>query len=120
MSFIQRTANKDMSSICRHYVKIEELQNVSDGEGGFTEVWATVAGYANVPAGVWPIYALQKIQFRSVNSEATHYFIFRGDINITEAGNRIVFDARTFEILSIENIQERGIRKQVTCKERME
>ena len=116
---LPRTQNKDLSSICRHYIKIEERTDVSDGEGGFTETWGTVDGYATVPAAVWPIFAFQKAQFRSVDSEATHFIIVRGEIEINHTDNRIVFGSRVFEILAVEDIQERGIRRQVTCKERI-
>lgn len=116
---LPRTANKDLSSICRHSIAIEERVDTSDGEGGFTTVWSTVSGYGAVPAAVWPIFSFQKAQYRNVDSEATHYFILRGEIAINHANNRIVFDSRIFEILSIEDIQERGIRKQITTKERI-
>lgn len=117
---LPRTANKDLSSICRHSIAIEERVDTSDGEGGFTTSWSIVPGYGAVPAAVWPIFAFQKIQYRNADSDATHYFIMRGEIAISHAVNRIVFDSRVFEILSIEDIQERSIRKQVTTKERVE
>lgn len=116
---LPRTVNKDLSSLCRHSIAIEERTDTSDEEGGFTTAWNTVSGYGTVPAAVWPIFSFQKAQYRNIDSDATHYFIIRGEIVISHAANRIIFDSRVFEILSIEDIQERGIRKQVTTKERI-
>jgi head-tail adaptor len=116
---LPRTSNKDLASILRHFVAIEERTDTTDGEGGFTTVWSTVSGYGNVQAAVWPIFSFQKAQYRSIDSEATHFIMVRGEISVTHSANRIVFDSRVFEILSIEDIQERGIKKQITCKERI-
>lgn len=118
MDMLKRRAKKTLASNCRHYVTIEERTNVSDGEGGFTETWATVSGYSAVPAAVWPLYAKQKLEYRSINVDATHYIVFRGEITVNEKDNRILFDSRYFEILTVENIQERDVEIWCTCKER--
>ena len=118
MELLKRIPRKSLASECRHYVTIEERANVSDGEGGFTENWTTVSGYGSVPAAILPIRAQQKLEYRSINVNATHYIKFRGEITLVESENRISFDSRVFEILTVENFQERDILNFCVCKER--
>ena len=117
---VGRTTAKRLSSTLRHRVAIQERTNTTDGEGGFTEAWADVTGYEAVPAGIWPIFATQRTQYNSVNIEATHYVILRGEIDVVESATRIKYGTRVFDVLFIEDYQERGVRKQCTCKERRE
>jgi len=48
--------------------------------------------------------------------EATHIIKVRGELAIAEK-YRILFGTRVFEVLTVEDIQERGIVKWATCKE---
>jgi SPP1 family predicted phage head-tail adaptor len=110
---MNREGKKSLASEARHYIIIQTITQTSDGEGGFTDTWTDSS---TISAAIYPIKAEQQFKYKSLNVEATHYVKIRGDLVITEK-NRIKFRARFFEILTVENIQERGIEKFLVCKE---
>ena len=114
MRMIERQGKKTLSSEAKHRVVIQTKSSVSDGEGGFTE---TYTGTATTWAAISPIRANQQMEYRSIGVDATHLIKLRGNVSINEA-DRVVFGSRVFEVLTVENIQERGILKVITCKER--
>lgn len=97
----------------RQRITIQEKGLVPDGEGGFIEDWADKK---TVWAKVIVVQARQQYEFNSVGVEATHRFEVRGNVKVTE-DQRIRFKNRFFEIKTIEDIEERGIRKVITCRE---
>jgi SPP1 family predicted phage head-tail adaptor len=109
-----REGRKTDASEMRHYVVIQDFGSTTDGEGSFDKSW--VDG-TTVAAAIFPIRAAQVFQYKSVNVDATHIIKIRGEISVYEKLNRIKFGTRTFEILTIEDIQERGVVKIITCKE---
>lgn len=109
----ERWGRKSFANEARHYVIIQENTSTTDGDGGFTDSWKDVS---TVAAAIYPIFAKQVFQYRSINIQASHIIKMRGEITINE-GNRIKFGIRIFQILFIENVQERGIEKLITCKE---
>jgi SPP1 family predicted phage head-tail adaptor len=114
---MDRQGKKSNATEMRHYIVIQSNTSTTDEEGGFTENWSDGE---TVAAAIYPISAQQQFNFKSVNVDATHYIKIRGEITIAEA-DRIKFEneglTRYFEILTIENIQERDIEKFITCKE---
>lgn len=110
-----REKKKGFASVLCHRVDIQTETRTADGEGGYTAGWSTLM--ANVPASVDPIQARQQFQYKSVNVDATHWIKMRGEITIAEK-DQIVWGSRTFEILTIENINENGVLKFITTKER--
>jgi SPP1 family predicted phage head-tail adaptor len=110
---IPREGRKTDSSEFRHRVSIQSEVKTADGEGGFTYAWATLS---TVWAAVNPLKAAQQFDFRSVGVDATHLIKVRGTVQLQEK-NRILFNGRTFEVLTAEDLQERGIVKLITCKE---
>ena len=113
--YFEREKRKNLSSILCHRVDIQSETRTADNEGGFSASWTTII--ANVPASVDPIQARQQYQYKSVNVDATHWIKMRGEITIAEK-DQIVWGSRTFEILTIENINENGVLKFITTKER--
>jgi len=113
---IERQSKKSLSSRARHQITVQRRLSVADGEGGFTDGWADVA-WSPIWAEVAPIQARQQLQYKSVGVDATHLVRVDGLIDITES-NRIVFDGRVFEILTVENLQEADFEKVITCLER--
>lgn len=97
----------------RHYVTIQEIVRTKDGIGGFNESWEDVI---SVFSSVEPIMAKQQYEYRSINVDATHRIKMSGLVEINEK-QRIKFGTRNFEILTIEDIQERQFLKVITCKE---
>jgi len=115
---MDRQGKKTGATERRHYLTIQSKTSVPDGEGGYTETW--IDG-VSIFAAVYPIRAQQQFNLRSVNVDATHFVKIEGEIVAAEK-DRIKFISgsvtRYFEILTIEDIQERGIDKWVMCKER--
>lgn len=114
---MDRQGKKSSATEMRHYVTIQAKTSTADVEGGFTETWTDGD---TVAAAVYPIRAQQQFNFRSINVDATHYIKIRGEISVSET-NRIKWVVggltRYFEILTIEDIQERSILKFMTTKE---
>ena len=108
-----RHNKKSLATRSRHYITIEEVQLTSDGIGGHTEQWAKVK---DVFAAVEPIKATQQYNYRSVGVDATHRITMSGLVEIDES-QRIDFNGRKFEILTIEDYQEMDFTQVITVKE---
>ena len=115
---IKTKSKKSLASQCRHYVTIQERTFESDNEGGQIETWSDVSDYVSVPASIIPLSASRKEQYRTFDVEASHDILFRGEIDIVEKNNRIVYGSRIFEVKSVQDIQERTIEHLVVCLER--
>lgn len=109
----ERQIRKTDATVMRHYVEIQAATRTNDGEGGVSVSWGTSA---TVAASVDPIKAIQQFNYKSVNVDATHLIRIRGEITVDEK-NIIKWGSRTFEILTIEDINENGILKVITTKE---
>lgn len=112
---VEREIRKQLVTLLRHRVDIQTATRSSDGEGGVATTWTTTQ--SDIPAAVDPIQARQQYQYKSVNVDATHFIKMRGEITVTEK-QQIVWGSRTFEILTVEDINENGILKFITTKER--
>jgi SPP1 family predicted phage head-tail adaptor len=106
---------KSFASEAQHRVSVQVKNPTADGEGGFRESWSDV--YTNISAAIIPIRAQKVFELRSVNVDATHFVKLNGYITITEL-HRIKYGSRIFEVLTVEDLQERDFIKWVTCKER--
>jgi len=113
---LKRYPNKSLSTETRMYGFIQEKQTTDDGRGGQTVQWVNTTASPHAMA-ILPLRANQVMEYRSLNVEATHIIKIRGEIAVSEL-NRISYDNREFEILVVEDIQERGIVKWITVKER--
>lgn len=101
----------------RHRISIQSRGTPTpDGEGGFTDVWESVD---TVWSKVRPMRAKQVNEYRSINVHATHLIEVRGEVDVQES-YRLVFGSRTFEVLTVEDEKEEGVKKWVVCKERRE
>lgn len=111
---LPRKGNKTLATELRHRIWVQSFTRTTDGEGGYTTAWVNSQ---QIWAAIYPIRALQHFEFKSVGVDATHAIKIRGDITIAIENRRFKFGERVFEILSIEDGQERGIVKWVTCQE---
>jgi|WetSurMetagenome_2_1015567.scaffolds.fasta_scaffold51913_4 SPP1 family predicted phage head-tail adaptor len=111
---IERQGKKSEATEMRHFIYIQTVGTTTDGEGGEIENWSDSG--SGCFAAIFLIRAQQVFVFRSVNVDATHFIKIRGEITVSEL-NRIRFGTRYFEILTVENIQERGIVTWITTKE---
>lgn len=116
-----RKGKKTLASRCRHYVDFQNKTETSDGEGGFTEVWANIANGTQIPTEITPIQAERRAEMRSWNIIATHYLRVRSNIPVAEVG-RAVFvtpaGTRYFYIKTLEDIQTRDIEQFMIAEER--
>ena len=121
---LKKRAGKTLTTQCREYGYIQENTPVKDGRGSYSESWSNTHVNPHAMA-ILPMTAKQIMEYRSVNVEASHLIKIRGEIEISEL-NRIIVESgtapnvktRIFEILSVEDIQERGIVKWISTKER--
>lgn len=111
---MERESKKSLASRQHHYITIQTRTRTADGEGGHTETWADGD---TIPAAVYAIQARQQFEYDTINVHATHRIEVRGRVEVSETTNRIKFGTRFFEILTVENIQERDIVKVITCNE---
>jgi SPP1 family predicted phage head-tail adaptor len=110
---MDRQGKKTLATEARHYITIQRNMSTTDGEGGFGDTWSTVQSCF---AAIYPIKAIQQFQYKSIGVDATHFIKLRGYVDISEL-DQIICGSRTFEVLTVENIQERNFEQFVTCKE---
>lgn len=113
---MNRRSKKSIATELRHRILIQSKRDTPDGQGGFAEAWTN---RANIWAAIYPIKAAQLFDSRSIDSETTHIIKIRGLETRIDDTNRILFGTRIFEILFIENLQERDFVKVIQCKEKI-
>ncbi len=121
MLLTRHEKKKGLASSTRHYVDFQDKTETSDGEGGYTEVWANISGATQIPTKITPIKAERRAEMRSWNIIATHYLMIRSNIPVAEVG-RAVFSTpsgdRFFYIKTLEDIQTRDIEQFMIAEER--
>lgn len=97
----------------RNKVALQKATETSDGAGGCTEAWSTIASiYADIrPTGGDEAYRQGKVQ-----DKVTHkiFVRYRSDI---QPYYRIQYESRIFNIKNIMNIDERDRFLELTCSE---
>lgn len=83
-------------------VAIQAVTFTEDGQGGFTEEWATVL---TVWASIETLKAYEKFQAMQMQSPVTHKLTMRYNSTITSA-HRLIYDIYIYEIKEIININE--------------
>ena len=111
---MKRERKRSQASQAQHYIYIQRVVRRDDGEGGQSKEWVDVQ---RVSAAVLPIRAHQRLEYKTINVDATHLIKIRGRLSLNEK-NRFRFNDRIFEILTIEDLQERGFVKVCTCLEK--
>jgi SPP1 family predicted phage head-tail adaptor len=114
---MDRQGKKTLATEARHRIILQSRQSTTDGEGGYDGEWADVV---TIWAAIAPLQARQQYMYKSINVDATHLIKVRGLSIASETAEfyRVKFGTRIFEILTVENIQERNFEKVLTCKER--
>ena len=113
---MNRLPRKKPSTNRRHLVWIRSATKVRDAEGGFTTQWANKED-VQTWASISPIQARHQTQYKAVGVDATHLVKVSGYTDIEEK-DEILFGTRTFEVLTVENMQESDFEKVCTCLER--
>jgi len=97
----------------RHRVGIQSQTTSLDVYGEDTGSWVTGA---TVWASVEPISGNERIQSNAMEATTTHRVRMRGGATVT-TDNRLLFGSRVLEIESIADMGERGISKELLCRE---
>lgn len=112
---IKRYGNKKSVSEFRHRIALRNNIQTRNPDGSINitkivskECWAAI----------YPISSKQVFEYKSINIEASHLIKIRGKIEISENTQDFLFKNREFEILTVENLQERNIISIIMCKER--
>lgn len=85
-----------------HRIAIQSPAQVSDGAGGYTEEWATVA---TVWASIEPNNSRERFISMQTETHTTHVIMCRYNPVITTA-KRALFGSRVFDIVEVLNIEE--------------
>jgi len=94
------------------------LQSVSTAQDEYGQPIETFATYATVWGMLEPLQARELLTAQQQNAEITHHAIIRYNSNVAIT-NRISFDSRTFEIVSLTNAMERNARIELLLKEKL-
>ena len=97
----------------RHKVTIQYPVQVADGMGGFTETFRTSA---RVSAAIWPVSANTVMEQKKLEMDITHRIRIRYRSGILPHW-QVVFNTRTFSIVSIINPEERNRWLDLLCVE---
>jgi len=97
----------------RHRISIQKYVAARDSFGGELETWEDVA---NVWASIEPISGKEYFASQQVNAQVTTRIITRHIEGITPK-MRVVFQDRSFNILSVININEKKKELHLMCEE---
>ncbi len=89
-----------MIGALKHRVTIEEPVRTSDGGGGFTEIWQSIADTPEVSASIVPVSGSEQLRFHQLGASVTHAIVIRYRNDITPA-MRIVKGATVYDITAV-------------------
>ena len=108
------TATRIHSGMLRHEINIQSVTQTPDGSGGQSEVFSTVD---TIWASIGRVIETEELNAGMLQNVTTHTIKIRFFSGLT-VSHRILFGTRAFEIISIENIDERNIVQVLQCLER--
>lgn len=88
----------------RHQITIEREQSVSDGAGGSTITWSTVA---TPRAFIKPMSGGERLQAMRLEATVTHRIFIRYRSNLLTS-DRINYNGRLMQIRALINLEERN------------
>jgi SPP1 family predicted phage head-tail adaptor len=110
---MKKFAKKGNATKRCHRIQIQQVSSEPNGRGGRIETWQTIN---TVWAQILPKSAIQTFKYQTISAEMTHLVNISALIPVVET-NRILFDSRIFEILTISNDEERNYDLNIECKE---
>ena len=98
-----------------HPITIQEQTATADSYGGNIIAWST---HAKSRAGIWPVKGIETVIDGKLTM-VTRFIISMRYISGVTAGMCILknSDSRTFEILSVKNVDEKNKQIDLLCKE---
>lgn len=100
----------------RHQVIIQTITESPDSIGQPIPSSGTLA---TVWASVEPLEGRELLQARQIHAEVTHRIITNEYVSGVTPKHRVAFGARSFDILSVLNPEERNIHLEIMAKERL-
>lgn len=97
----------------RHRVSIQKATETRDAAGGVIQSWATVAKRW---ASIQPATGKERIEADQVESRITHKITMRHYTNLSPE-YRIEHNGRLFGVVSVANLDDRGIFNEVMALE---
>lgn len=97
----------------RHRITIQSVGTTYDDYGDLSDSWTTLA---SVWASISPVSGTEEKIAGELTGVETHRIRIRHRSGVT-AQNRILFGARTFEIVSANNWNERNVFIEILAKE---
>ena len=97
----------------RHRLAIQTVTETQNAVGELTRAWATVT---TVWGDIQPIGGTERLAGEQITAEVSHRVWLRYTTYVVPEA-RIVFDSRTFDVLSVINRDERNYMMELLCKE---
>lgn len=98
----------------RHKLTLQAATESADAVGGTTETWAAVA---TIWGDIRPLKAEELVNADKLTQTATHNIRIRYYSGLTPS-HRLVYDTtRTFQIIEVISVRERGHMMDLRCKE---
>ncbi len=99
---------KNITTVLRHRLTLQEEIRTMDGAGGYIGVWQDVADlWAEIsPISTRVIYGNEKLFAGQIQSSLSHKITIRYRSNISTA-MRFIFQGRAFNIRSISSVHEK-------------
>lgn len=92
------------TGLMRRRITIQSVTSVSDGMGGTTDTVVAVA--SDIPARVRPLTGTELLRAQQTGMQRPHEFTIRYRSGVTGA-ETVLYDARTFDIKSIQDPEEK-------------
>lgn len=86
----------------KHRIEFQKTTQTSDGAGGWTESWTTIA---TVWAKIEPVKSYERFIAMQTETYTTHKITCRYNANITTA-KRALFNGRLFDVTGVINVEE--------------
>ena len=99
----------------RHKVAIQAATETRSASGDVIKTWATAS---TVWAAIWPLSGKEFYAARQIHADATTKIRMRPYSGLTTK-HRLLFGSRTFDILHIANMDERGAQLDLICTEHL-
>lgn len=98
----------------RHRVGVEALTTATLDDGSVTRTWAVAD---TVWASVRPLRGTELFEADQMKATGDHKVRLRHYAGLRPQQHRFSFDGRTLNIVSISNLDERGITDECLCRE---
>lgn len=100
----------------RHKIAIQQLSESTDSPGGLVDTWTTLAERM---AEIVPMVGREAFNGQQEQSMLNVKFRLRYDstLSVVTPKMQVIYDSRTFDIVSVVNIDERNIELIFMCEE---